>query len=75
VSAAVPVFESVNTAGGLVVFSVTLLKLKLAGARDATGMAAVPVPVNEEVCGEPGASSVTMSVAVKFVAEVGVNVT
>ncbi len=49
VSAAVPVFESVNTPGVAVVFSVTLVKLKLAGASNATGAATIPVPVNDEV--------------------------
>jgi hypothetical protein len=40
---------------------------------EATG--AVPVPVRDEVCGEPVALSATESVAEKLVAEAGVNVT
>jgi hypothetical protein len=39
---------------------------------DATG--AVPVPLSDDVCGEPEALSATESVAVKLAAEAGVNV-
>jgi len=43
------------------------------GVSEAAG--AVPVPVRDDVCGEPVALSATESVAEKLVAETGVKVT
>jgi hypothetical protein len=76
VSAALPVFESMNEAGLLVVLTVWLVKVYVAGVSAATGAGiAVPVPESVAVCGEPEALSATDSVALKVVAEAGVKVT
>jgi len=70
--AAVPVLDSVAAIADDVVPVFVLGKVSDA-VRDAT--AAVPVPVSDEVCGDPVALSATESVAEKLVAEAGVNVT
>jgi hypothetical protein len=76
VSAALPVFESMNEAGLLVVPVVWLVKVYVLGVSVATGTGtAVPAPESVAVCGEPDALSATDSVALKVVAEAGVNVT
>jgi hypothetical protein len=76
VSAALPVFERANDVGLLVVLTVWLVKVYVAGVSAATGAGtAVPVPESVAVCGEPEALSATDSVALKVVAEAGVNVT
>jgi hypothetical protein len=53
------------------------LKVRDEGESDTAGAdgAVVPVPVNVTVCGEPVALSATETVAEKFAAEAGVNVT
>jgi hypothetical protein len=76
VSAALPVFESMNEAGLLVVPVVWPVKVYVAGVSVATGTGtAVPAPESVAVWGEPEALSATDSVALKVVAEAGVNVT
>jgi hypothetical protein len=70
-SVAVPVFDSVAASAAEVVpagvFGKATGELKEAAA-------AVPVPVRDEVCGDPVALSATDNVAEKLVAEVGVKV-
>jgi len=68
---ALPVFESVAAIAADVMPTVVLGKLSDEDS-DATG--AVPVPLSDDVCGEPEALSATESVAVKLAAEAGVNV-
>jgi len=70
-SVALPVFDSVAANAAEVVPTVVLGKLS-DEVRDATG--AVPVPVSDDVCGDPLALSATESVAVKLLAEAGVKV-
>ena len=71
-SVALPLFDSVAAIAAEVVPTVVLGKLS-DEVSDAAG--AVPVPVSDEVCGEPEALSATESVAVKLLAEAGVKVT
>lgn len=70
VSVSVPEFFSVtacavDTFPGAVAANVKLVTLSV------TGGAAVPVPVNDTVCGEPLALSVTLRVPVSAAAELG----
>jgi hypothetical protein len=69
---AVPVFDSV-AANAVEVVAVGVLGNGSDAVNDAAG--AVPVPVRDEVCGDPVALSATDRVAVKLVAEAGVKVT
>ena len=62
-SATVPVFESITVCAALVVFSVRLAKVKLAGDSDTAGVPA-PVPESRMACGLPVALSVRMMVPV-----------
>jgi hypothetical protein len=71
-NAPLPVFDNVAASADEVVLVSVLGKLN-AGLNEAAG--AVPVPVNDTVCGEPEALSATDSVAEKLIAEAGVNVT
>jgi len=71
-SVALPVFDSVAASADEVVPTAVLGKFS-GELSEATG--AVPVPVSDEVCGEPLALSATESVAVKLAAEAGVKVT
>jgi hypothetical protein len=66
-----PMFERIRLCEALVVPTVWLLKLKLAGEKLAT----VPVPVSATVCGLPAALSVTEIVPVTTPFATGVNVT
>jgi hypothetical protein len=70
--AAVPVLDNVAASAGEVV-PVGVLGNGSDAVNEAT--AAVPVPVRDEVCGEPVALSATESVAEKLAAEAGVKVT
>lgn len=73
---ALPVLERVADIAALVVPAVKLPNGIEAGVSEATGAgAAVPVPVRVAVCGEPVALSATCKVAVKLLAEAGVNMT
>jgi hypothetical protein len=75
VSVALPVFESVAVCAALVVPE-TAVKVSVAGVSEAIGAGSgVPVPVRVVDCVVGVALSVTVSVAEKFVAEAGVNVT
>jgi hypothetical protein len=71
-SEAVPVFDSVAASAAEVV-PVGVFGKVTGELREAA--AAVPVPVRDEVCGDPVALSATESVAEKLVAEAGVKVT
>ena len=71
-SAAVPVFDSVAESAAEVVPVGVLGK---ATGELSVAAAAVPVPVRDEVCGEPVPLSATESVAEKLVAVAGVKVT
>lgn len=72
VIAPVPVFLRVRAWLLLVVFTVWLVKVSDVGVSDAVG--AVPVPVNETVCGLPVALSTIESEAVRVPVAVGLNV-
>jgi hypothetical protein len=73
-SAALPAFVSINVWAALVLPDVTLPKVAVAGVRVAWGAAAVvAVPVRAAVC--VPTASVTVSVAVKVPADVGVKLT
>jgi hypothetical protein len=67
-----PVLESVAAIAAEVMPDAVFGKLS-AGLNVAPG--AVPVPVSVAFCGEPVALSATCSIAVKLVADAGVNVT
>ena len=71
-SAPLPVLDNVAAIAAEVVPAVVLGKLN-EGLSEAAG--AVPVPVRDEVCGDPVALSATESVAEKLAAEAGVKVT
>ena len=70
-SVALPLFDSVAAIAAEVVPTVVLVKLS-DEVSDAAG--AVPVPVSDDVCGDPLALSATDSVADKLAAEAGVKV-
>jgi hypothetical protein len=72
-SVELPVLVTVIFWAELVVPTVWLAKVRLVGFKVIT--APVPVPVNETVCGLPGALSATESVPVRVPVAVGVNVT
>ena len=71
-SEAVPVLDSV-AASAVEAVPLTVLGNASDAVREAA--AAVPVPVSDEVCGEPVALSATDNVAEKLAAEAGVKVT
>ena len=73
VSEAAPELVSVTVCAALVVFTVWLANIKLAGDKFTPG--AVPVPVRFTVCGLPVALSVTVMVPVWLPVAVGVKVT
>jgi hypothetical protein len=75
-SAAEPLLVSVTFCAALVVFTVWLAKVRLAGDSVTAGVppALAPVPVRETVCGLPVALSVIETFAVREPAAVGVNV-
>jgi hypothetical protein len=76
VNAALPLFVRVTVVGALVVPLVWPAKATEVGASVTTGAgAAVPVPVNDALCGEPVALSATSTIALKVAAVAGVNVT
>ena len=73
---ALPVFESVRVCGREVVPTLVVGKASVVGESVAMGAGTgVPVPVSAAVCGEPVELSATLRVALKVVAEAGVNVT
>jgi hypothetical protein len=71
-SVALPVFDRVAAMAAEVVPDAVFGKAS-EGVSEAT--AAVPVPVKDDVCGDPVALSATESVAEKLAAEAGVKVT
>ena len=71
-STPLPVFESV-AANAAEVLPLVVFGKGSDGVREAAG--AVPVPVRDEVCGDPAALSATDNVAEKLAAEAGVKVT
>src|SRR5437870_4864443 len=73
VKAAAPVFVSVTVIGALVVASSWLPKSRLVGANATPD--AVPLPIWENICGLPPASSASDSVPVRAPEAVGVKVT
>jgi hypothetical protein len=73
VKGALPVFDSVDVCGGLVVFTFCLLKVRLVG--DGTAVGPTPVPDTPAVCGLLLALSVTLKVAPRAPLALGVNVT
>jgi hypothetical protein len=76
--AAVPEFVSVTAWAALVLPTVSAANVRLVGESVTAGAVttgAAPVPVNNTVCGEPIALSVTLTVPVLLPAAVGVNVT
>jgi len=70
-SATVPALARVTICGALVVFRVTVPKLKLVGER----VMSAPVPVSSTDCGLPVALSVIVMAPVRVPAAVGVNFT
>src|SRR5579864_3794733 len=74
-SAALPLLFSVTVCAALVVFSVWLANVKLAGDKLTAGVPAAPVPARDTVCGLPVALSVMVMVPVCVPVAVGVNVT
>src|SRR6516164_8512630 len=76
VSVAVPLLVNVTPCAALVVFTVWLAKLKLAGVSVTAGaLAAAPVPVRLTVCGLPCALAVIDTAPVRVPVAVGVKVT
>src|SRR5262249_15170631 len=73
VSGAVPVFFSVTDCSGLVVLTVWLPKVRLAGVSVTAGC--VPLPLSATVWGLPLASSTIEMLAVRLPVAVGANVT
>src|SRR5437870_2723503 len=69
---AVPLLVRVTVCTGLVVLRRWSPKARLVGAKVTAG--AMPVPASDTDCGLPGASSVMVTVAVRALAAVGVNV-
>ena len=74
-SVAVPVLVNCTFVTALVVPTFWPLKAMLAGARVTAGAGAVPVPVRGTVCGLPGASSVTLTLATRAPVAVGAKLT
>src|SRR5256712_478744 len=69
---AVPLLVRVTVCAGLVVMRRCSQKAWLVGAKVTAGT--IPVPASDTNCGLPGASSVMVTVAVRALAAVGVNV-
>src|SRR2546425_556037 len=69
---AVPLLVRVTVCTGLVVLRRWSPKARLVGAKVTAGT--IPVPASDTNCGLPGASSVMVTVAVRALAAVGVNV-
>src|SRR5437870_2028502 len=69
---AVPLLVRVTVCTGLVVLRRWSPKARLVGAKVTAGT--IPVPARDTDCGLPGASSVMVTVAVRALAAVGVNV-
>src|SRR3989442_199170 len=69
---AVPLLVRVTVCAGLVVLRRRSPKARLVGAKVTAGT--MPVPASDTDCGLPGASSVMVTVAVRALAAVGVNV-
>src|SRR5689334_810914 len=72
---ALPVFVSVAVKGPLVVPISCAAKVRLPGLSVAPGVGSVPVPLSETECGVPGASSVTVTAALRLPSALGVKVT
>jgi hypothetical protein len=71
---ATPVFVSVTDCGALVVVTVWVPKVRVAGKR-VTAAAGTPVPLNRTVCGLPEALSVMVTDPYRVPGAVGVKVT
>ena len=75
VSAPVPVFVRVTFWPELVVPTCCWPKPRLVGEKPTAGAGATPVPLSATVCGEPGASSVIATPALRLPLTVGLKVT
>ncbi len=75
VSAAVPVLVNLTACAALVVPTVWLANVKLAGDKLTTGTAATAVPASETACGLEAALSASVTEPVRVPEAVGLNVT